>query len=127
MLKKQYAIVWLILSLLTCNISILFLGAKLNIYIKGAWYTKWYYWVLGTIFGILPALIMLAIFVIQTNVKICAKFDVAGKEIYAYPYVWIGSLIIPIFGWTLFLILLIYMYVMYIINLFLGKGEEYIK
>lgn len=123
MVKRKHAIIWFLLSIVTLNISILFLGKKLKVYNKGAWYTKWYYWVLGVAFLFLPALIMLAIFIIQTNVKICAKLGVAGKEIYTLPYIWIGSLIIPIIGWTLFLILLTYMYVMYILSLFWGKGE----
>lgn len=123
MVKRKHAVIWFLLSLVTFNISILFLGKKLKVYKKNAWYTKWYYWVLSAAFLILPAIIMLAIFVIQTNVKICAKFGVAGKEIYTLPYVWIASLIIPIIGWTLFLILLLYIYVMYILELFRGSGE----
>lgn len=124
MVKRKYAVVWLLLSLITLNISVLFLGKKLKVYNKNGWYTKWYYWVLGALFGILPALIMLTILIIQVNVKICMKFNIGGKEIYSLPYVWIGSLITPIIGWTLFLILLIYTYVMYIVGLFQGKGEN---
>ncbi|MBR3362867.1 MAG: hypothetical protein IKG40_02960 [Bacilli bacterium] len=121
-MKIKHPIVWVILSIITCNISILFLGKKLNVYEKNAWYTKWYYWVLGALFGILPALVMFGIFMIQTNVKICALFDVGGKEIYTLPYVWIAFFIIPIIGWTLFIVLLLYIYIMYLINLFSYRG-----
>ena len=121
-MKIKHPILWVILSIITCNISILFLGKKLKIYNQNAWYTNWYYWVLGAIFGILPALIMLCILIIQTNVKICALFNVGGKEIYTLPYVWIGLLIIPIIGWTLFIILLLYIYIMHLIGLFSYKG-----
>ena len=124
MLKKKYAIIWLLLSIITLNISVLFLGKKLKVYTNYGWYKKWYYWVLGILFCIFPALIMLFILVIQTNVKICLKLDVSGSEIYKLPYVWIGLLITPILGWTLFLILLVYIYLMYIIRLFQGKAEN---
>ena len=126
MLKRRYAIIWFLLSIITLNISVLFLGKKLKLYKEDGWYTKWYYWVLGTVFGIIPAIVMLYILVIQINVKVCIKFNVAGKEIYGLPYVWIGSLIIPIIGWTLFLVLLIYIYIMYIFSLLIGKGKKYI-
>ena len=123
MVKRKHAIIWLLLSLITLNISVLFLGKKLNIYNKNAWYTNWYYWVLGIAFLILPAIIMLIIFIVQTTVKICIKFNVGGKEIYGYPYIWIAAFIIPILGWIIFIILLLYTYFMYIIGLFQGKGE----
>lgn len=121
-MKIKHPFLWFILSILTCNISILFLGKKLNLYSDGAWYTKWYYWVLGSLFGVLPAIIMLFVFIIQTNVKVCKIFNVGGKEIYTLPYVWIGLFIIPLIGWTLFIIMLFYIYVMYIINLFCYRG-----
>ena len=121
-MKIRHPFLWLILGILTCNISILFLGKKLKVYKKDGWYTKWYYWALGSIFGIFPALIMLAIFIIQTNVKVCALFGVGGKEIYTLPYVWIGLLIIPVIGWVLFIVLLLYIYIMYLIGLFSYKG-----
>ena len=124
-LKRNKAIIWLLLSIITCNISVLFLGKKLKVYDKNAWYTRWYYWVLGIFFGIFPAIVMLFIFIVQTNIKVCGKLDVPGYELYRYPYVWIGCLIVPILGWTIFLVLLIYLYVMYLIRLFQGKGEKY--
>lgn len=117
-MKIKHPFLWFILSIITCNISILFLGKKLKVYKENAWYTKWYYWVLGTIFGFLPGLIMLFIFIVQTNVKICDLFSVGGREIYTLPYVWIGLLITPFIGWILFIVLLLYIYIMYIINLF---------
>lgn len=123
MVKRKHAIIWFLLSIITLNISVLFLGKKLKVYNKNDWYTKWYYWVLGLAFLILPAIVMFVIFIIQTQVKICIKLEVGGKEIYGYPYIWIASLIIPILGWILFFILLIYTYIMHIIGLFQGKGE----
>ena len=40
-LKKNNAIIWLLLSIITFNISVLFLGKKLKVYDKDAWYTRW--------------------------------------------------------------------------------------
>ncbi|MBR2833955.1 MAG: hypothetical protein IKE75_06025 [Bacilli bacterium] len=121
-MKIKHPFLWTISSVLTFNISILFLGGKLGLYKDDGWYKKWYYWVLGALFGVLPALIMLFIFIVQTNVKVCDFFDVGGSEIYTLPYVWIGLLLIPFIGWTLFIVLLLYIYVMYIINLYCYKG-----
>ena len=127
LLKRKYTILWFALSIITGNISIILLGKLLKVYDKNAWYTKWYYWVLGITFGIIPAIIMLFVLVIETNVKIAKKFNVAGSEIYGYPYVWIGTLIIPVIGWSIFIILMLYIYVWHIISLFQGKGEIYLK
>lgn len=125
MLKIKSGFLWFLLSLLTLNISVLFLGKKLKVYKKNAWYTKWYYWILALFFGIVPALIMFFIFIIQINVKVCEKLEVPGNEIYGFPYVWIGSLIVPIVGWTLFIILILYIYVMYLLRIFQGKALKY--
>ena len=127
MLKRKSGFLWLLLSLLTLNISVLFLGKMLKVYNKDAWYTKWYYWVLGLLFGIVPAIVMLFILVIQINVKVCEKLEVPGHEIYGLPYIWIGSIIIPIIGWTLFIILFLYIYIMYLVRLFQGKALKYSK
>ena len=127
LLKSQYSILWIILCLLTGNISVLFLGYLLKVYEKDAWYTRWYYWVLGFFFDLLPALVMLLIFVIEITVKVCKKLKVPGAEVYGLPYVWIGCAIIPIVGWTLFLVLLIYINLWYLVKLCQGKGEECFK
>ena len=123
MVKKNKAFLWFLLSIITLNISVIVLGEKFDLYEEEGWYTKWYYWVIAFLFGVIPAIIMTIILMIQMTVKICIKFNVSGKEIYGYPYIWIISLIIPIIGWTLFIIMLLYIYIMYIIGLFQGKGE----
>lgn len=124
MLKKSYGLVWFILSLITFNLSVFGLGKILKVYKKGAWYTKWYYWVLGVFCGIIPALIMLIIFNIQITNRVCYKLDVPGYEIYNYPYVWLLGLIIPFIGWAIFIILLIYTRLWYCIKILEGKGEN---
>ena len=123
LLDRKYGLFWLILSILTLNISNIFLGKLLNVYENDAWYTKWYIWVLGILLGFLPGLVMFLVFNIQTNVKIACKLGVTGSDIYGYPYVWILCIIIPIIGWSIFIILYIYIYVWIMIKLFQGKGE----
>lgn len=110
-------ILYLILNIITLGLFTLFIAKKLNLYEKDAWYTNWYYWVLGTILGIFPALIMLLILSIKMGTKISEKLNIPGKEIYSLPYPWIICLIIPILGWTIFIILYIYVHTFYTFKL----------
>ncbi len=126
LLKKQFWWFWLLLNIITGSISTLFLGKLLKVYEKNAWYTKWYYWVLGFLFGIFPAIIMFLVFIIQITVKVCIKLEVPGSDLYALPYPWIISIIVPIIGWALFVIMLVYTNLWYAIKLLQGKGEKYI-
>ncbi len=127
LLKKGHWWVWFLLSIVTCNVSILFLGSLLDVYEKGAWYTKWYYWVLGFVCGIMPGLVMFFIFNIKITIDVCKKLKVPGEEIYSLPYVWILCFIVPIIGWALFLVLLIYTRLWYFVKLGQGYGEKYIN
>ena len=126
LLKRQYWWVWLLLGLVTFNLSVFALGSLLKVYEKDAWYRKWYYWVLGIFCGIIPALVMFLIFSIQITIEVCRKLEVPGYEVYGLPYVWIVCVIIPVVGWVLFIVLFIYTHLWYLINLFQGKGEKYI-
>ncbi len=126
LLKRKFWWFWLLLNIITGSISNLFLGALLNVYEKGAWYTKWYYWVLGVIFGLFPALIMLIVLIIDVTIKIAEKLEVPGSEFYALPYPWIVSFIIPIVGWAVFVVMLVYINLWYAVKLLQGKGEKYI-
>ncbi len=126
LLKKHNWWIWLLLSILTLGISTLLLGFLLKVYEKNAWYTNWYYWVLGFFFGLLPGIIMFIVFSIQISVLVCLKLNTPGKEIYELPYTWILLAMIPIVGWTLFVVLFIYTHLIYVISLWQGKGEHYI-
>ena len=95
-LKRENWWAWLLLGIASSGISIFFLGALLEVYRKDAWYAKWYYWALGIIILLLPAIIMFFIFYIQTLANICKKLEVPGSEIYAYPYAYIICFIVPI-------------------------------
>ncbi len=127
LLKRHFWWFWLLLTIITGGISTLFLGYLLKVYEKDAWYTKWYYWVLGILLAFLPASIMLMVLIIEITVKVDAKLDVPGKEIYGLPYPWLVGAIIPIIGWTFLVILFIYVNLMYVIRLLQGKGEKYIN
>ncbi len=146
LLKKPYGLLWLLLSLLTNNLSIFLLGGILKVYDKNAWYAKWYTWVICFIIGIfllintllsdntynltylsfilVPYVLLILIWNIQISVKVSEKLLVPGKEIYAYPYSWILCLIIPVIGWILLLVMFIYTRYYYIIKIFEGNGEK---
>ena len=125
LLKKENAWVWILLMFLTGGVSVLVLGALFGVYKKGAWYSKWYYWVLGII-TILPGLIMYLVLYLYVLTKVCAKLKVSGHEIYSLPYPWIACIIVPVIGWILFVVMFIYLNIWYLVKLYQGNGEKYI-
>lgn len=125
LLRKENAWVWILLMFLTGGASVFMLGALLGTFKKGAWYSKWYYWVLGII-TILPALIMFFVLYLSTLTKVCSKLKVAGHEIYSLPYPWLLCLIVPVIGWILFIVMFIYLNIWYLVKLYQGNGEKYI-
>ena len=125
-LKKENWWIWLMLLLFSNGSSNLILGALLDIYNKNAWYAKPKNWILGTVCFIFPVLIMISIFQIQILCLTNAKLNTPGKELYLSPYVWIACLIVPIFGWILFFVLVIYLTIWPLIMLYKGNGEKYI-
>lgn len=126
LLKKENWWIWLILFLFSEGTSIVVLGALLDVFDKKAWYAKLKYWIIGFIF-IIPFAIMISVFSIEILAKTAAKLDVKGSEYYLSPYVWIILLIIPFIGWLAFIILILYLNISILINLYKGKGETYIK
>lgn len=125
-LKKENWWIWLLLTFVTQGISIFVLAIFLKIYDKKAWYANWKYWLIGVLCLIFPAAIMFAVFSIQINCEVCAKLNVPHKEIYTSPYIWILSIIIPIFGWLFLGVLSLYITFSYIVMLAKGEGEKYI-
>lgn len=106
--------------------STIVMGALLDVYDKDAWYTKWYYWVLGLVCFIFPFYVMMLVFMITISTKVAAKLDVPGRELYLSPYVWILCLIIPFIGWALLIVMSVYIMVWPIVMLYRGNGEKYI-
>lgn len=116
-LKEKNFWIYVVLNVVTFGLFTFYIANKLDLYDKSAWYYRWYYWVLGFLLGIFPGLIMFLVFSVQIGSLVSAKLDVPGKEIYLPPYVWIVSLIVPILGWTLFIILYFYVHFWYLFSL----------
>ena len=125
-LKRNNWFIVLIINILTLGLFSFYVAKKMNIYDKQAWYLNKYYWILGFLCGIFPGIIMFIIFYIEIGCEVCKKLSVPFDIIYGYPYFWIVSLIIPIIGWTLFIIMLIYVHSFYVIYLKRGNGELYL-
>lgn len=127
LLKRENWWIWLLLFIFSGGTSTIVLGALLNVYDKNAWYAKWYYWVIGFCCLIAPFAIMMTVLQIEMLCKTCAKLDVKGKECYLSPYLWILCLVIPFLGWVVLMVAVVYLEVMYLICLYRGNGEKYIK
>lgn len=126
-LDKKNWWIWLILSILTFNISTLVVAALLDLYDKDAWYSNKRNWILGFLCFVFPGLIMLVVLVIQMLCQVSAKLNVPGKELYLSPYVWIIFLIVPIIGWVFFMVMILYLTIWYIVMIKKGEVEKYLK
>jgi len=126
-LKQENWWIWLLLMFFSSGSSNLVLGALLDVYDKNAWYAKGIYWLLGFLLFIFPFFIMIAVFTIQISAKTAARLNVAGKELYLSPYVWILCLIIPIIGWVMLLVMLCYIQIWTLVALYRGEGNKYAK
>lgn len=125
-LKKENWWIWLLLFIFSDATSTVVLGALLDVYDKKAWYANWKYWLVGIIL-ILPFMVMVTAFSIEILCKTSAKLNVKGADYYLSPYIWIILLIIPFIGWVSFVILILYLNIAILINLYNGEGERYIK
>lgn len=117
MIKKENWFIYLILNIITFGLFTFYIGYKLKVYDKNAWYFKWYYWFLGFILGIIPGLVMLLIFSIKIGCLVSKKLKLPGDEIYMLPYSWIICLIVPVLGWSLFILLYIYVHFGYVFSM----------
>ena len=120
LLNKKNWWIWMLFSILSLNISVVVLGALLDLIDKDAWYANKKYWILGTV-------IMLIIFVIEMLCKVSAKLKVPGSELYLSPYIWIIFLIVPIIGWIFFFVTVLYLTIWYLVALYKGDAEKYSK
>lgn len=127
LLRRENWIVWLLLTFLTQGFSVFVLAYFLDCYDKNAWYAKWQYWVFGAICMLFPVFVMLLVFNVQMQVAVAKKLSVAGADIYAQPYSWILCMVVPVLGWALFLVMLVYIQIWPLVKLYQGAGEKYIK
>ena len=56
--------------------------------------------------------------------KTNAKLNTPGKEVYLSTYIWLLYLIIPIIGWIIFLVQLVYLSVWPVIMIYKGNGDK---
>ena len=123
LLKKENWWIWLLLLIFSSGSHNFVLGALLDLYDKNAWYAKKKNWILGFVLGIVPGIIMVMIFYLQILCLTNAKLKTPGKEIYLSPYIWCLYLIIPIIGWIVFIVQILYLTIWPIIMLKDGNGE----
>ena len=76
---------------------------------------------------LMPTMIMYIILDIQVMSQVAAKLNVPGKELYLSSYIWLICLIIPIIGWIMLIVMLIYLEVWPLVMLYRGEGEKYIS
>lgn len=126
LLKRENWLVNLLLMILTQGMYIFVLAHFLNVYRKDTWYANYRYWVFALFFFFFPIFLLFLVFWVQTTCMVADKLNVPGKEIYAYPYAWILCLIVPVIGWALLIVMLVYIHVWTIVMLFKGEGELYI-
>jgi len=126
LLKKENWWLWLLLTLFSGGSSVIVLGALLDCYDDKAWYANYKYWLIGFICFIFPVTIMISVFQIQMLCLTAAKLDIPGKEVYLSPYIWLLCIIIPIIGWILLIVMLLYLEIWTIVSLYKGNAEKYI-
>lgn len=126
-LKKKNWWQYLLANIITQGLFVVVIAYYLNIFKEDSWYKNLTYWILGGICLFVPALVMMLIFLIQTTCETAAKLNVPGKEIYNTPYSWILCIIIPVVGWTLFIVMYIYISIWTVVMLAKGEGEKYLK
>jgi uncharacterized membrane protein YhaH (DUF805 family) len=127
LLKRENWWVWLILTIFTANVSILLQAALLKCFKKDAWYANWKNWVLGFALFIIPGIVMVYIFMIQMACEVANKLEIPGSELYLSPYVWILCIIIPVIGWIIISVMMVYITVFDNVMLYKGHGEKYIR
>lgn len=127
LLKRENWFLCLFLNFITGGLSSFFLAIFIGCYDENAWYAKWQYWVFGGLCFIFPAIIMFFVFLIQIECSVASKLEVSGSDIYNTPYSWILCIIVPVVGWILLVVMIIYLFIWTHIKLKQGYGEKYIN
>lgn len=124
-LKEDNWWIWLLLALFSSGSSTLVLGALLDVYDEKAWYANKWNWIAGLVCLIFPFFIMTLVFYLQITCKTAAKLDVKGSDYYLSPYVWLLLLIVPLIGWVLIFVLILYLHIWTLVALYDGNGNKY--
>lgn len=69
--------------------------------------------------------IVLTIFIIQITAQTAAVLRVPGKDLYLSPYIWILFIIIPVIGWIMFIVMILYINIWPTVMLYRGEGEKH--
>jgi len=67
---------------------------------------------------------MYIVFQMEMQIKICEKLNVKGHEIYSLPYHWILCLIVPILGWSIFIVMNLHITYYPAVMIHKGEGEK---
>lgn len=124
LLKKENWFVYAFVMFVSQGLFTFVLAKDMELYEKDAWYTKWYFWVLGTVLFIYPVIVMYIVFQMQMQIKICEKLNVKGYEVYSLPYPWILCLIVPILGWSIFIVMNLHITYYPAVMIRKGEGEK---
>ena len=127
LLKKENWLVFLVLTIMTEGFFNLVIAYLMGLYDKKAWYSNYKYWLYATLCLIFPVIIMFIVFEVQMIVTLARKLEVPGSEIYSNIYVWILCLIVPVIGWIILIVMLLYVIIWPIIMLKSGMGEQFTK
>lgn len=129
MLRRDKWWFWLILLIFggSAVLALIYALVIEDVLDKDAWYGKWYYWLIGVMCCFLPALIMFAVFQFQILTKVCQKLEVPGSGIYTSPYTWMLCLIVPVLGWILLGVMILYLEIFSIVAIYRGNGEKFIQ
>lgn len=127
LLKKKNWWLWLILFCVSGGSCTIFLYFLLGDIEKDAWYANWRTWLIGFLCLVIPGIVMMLVFWIQMMSQAAAKLDVPLKELYLSPFIWLSFLIIPVLGWILFLVTILYLNISILVMLYKGKGENYLN
>lgn len=125
LLKKNNWWLYLILNILTLGLINFVVADQMNLYDKNAWYSNKKYWIIGTIFLIIPVFIMFTIFLVQMSVKVATNLEVDGYKIFNSVYTWILCLIVPVVGWIILIVMYLYINVFSAVFIYYGKGERF--
>lgn len=126
-LRRKYWFICFLFNLVSLGMFTFYIGKKLDVYEKDAWYFNLSFWIISFLLGIIPSIFLFILFNIEIGCKVCKKLSVPFEKYYSYPYIWILFLIIPVVGWSLFIVLYIYVHFWYILYLKRGYGEKFIK
>lgn len=127
LLKKKNWWICLLLQIVSFGLFTFVLAHYLKVYDEDAWYQNWRYWFFAGICFVFPIFIVAIVFSIQITCEVAAKLSIPGEEIYNTPYSWILCIIIPVIGWSLLIVMYIYIMVWTIVMLAKGNGEKFIE